>query len=77
MKPAKTTTLARAGRTPYSTAARPKQATRKLPAGETTLSPAPLLSVAAGAAAKLASEADELTGAVEVEESALVAEASV
>jgi hypothetical protein len=41
------------------------------------LSPAPLLSVAAGAAAKSASEADELTGAVEVEESALVAEASV
>jgi hypothetical protein len=73
---AKNTTLAKAGRTPYSTAARPNTAARKLPAGERTLPPAPLL-VAAGAAAKLAREADELAAAVEVGESVLVAEASV
>jgi hypothetical protein len=40
------------------------------------LPPAPLL-VAAGAAAKLTREADELAAAVEVGESVLVAEASV
>jgi hypothetical protein len=73
---AKNTTLAKAGKTPYSIAARPSTAARKLPAGETTLPPA-LLSVAAGAAARFASEADELTAAVEVEESVLVAVASV
>jgi hypothetical protein len=72
----KNITLAKAGRTPYSTAARPKKATRKLPASETTLPPAPFL-VAAGAAARLASEVDELAAAVEVEESVLMTEASV
>jgi hypothetical protein len=68
--------LVKAGRAPYSTTAKPKQATRKLPAGEKTLPAAPL-SVGAWAAAKLATEADELTAAVEGEESVLVAETSV